>query len=198
MVKLQEIVRYTLKVLTFIILLILFIYFFLKDQVISFAKSRTTNTSRILENSPNIEFPTLTFCLLPATKLSVAKNYGFQNDNEKFYKEIPNSTLHQRLDELTYQLNRDFEIRSYYEKDKMEIGLQNIKEKENKIKFSFDLRPIRTYSHGTCYQLIPQFNVDRAPLRIKLRITLTANNTLGQESIFCSDNSNSTKMQIKM
>ena len=139
MVKLQEIVRYTLKVLTFIILLILFIYFFLKDQVISFAKSRTTNTSRMLENSPNIEFPTLTFCLLPstpATKLSVAKNYGFQNDNEKFYKEIPNSTLHQRLDELTYQLNRDFEIRSYYEKDKMEIGLQNIKKrKQNQVFF---------------------------------------------------------------
>ena len=67
----------------------------------------------------------------------------------------------------------------------MEIGLQNIQEKETKIEFPFDLRPIRTYSHGTCYQLIPQFNVEDAPLRIKLRITLTAaNNTLGQESIF--------------
>ena len=174
MVKPQEIVRYILKVLSFIILLVLFVYFFLKDQMMSFVKSRTTITSRMLENSPDIEFPTLTFCLLPATKLSVTKNYGFQNDNEKFYKEIPNSTLHQRLDELTYQLNRDFEIRS------MEIGLQNIQEKETKIEFPFDLRPIRTYSHGTCYQLIPQFNVEDAPLRIKLRITLTANNTLGQ------------------
>ena len=185
MVKPQEIVRYILKVLSFIILLVLFVYFFLKDQMMSFVKSRTTITSRMLENSPDIEFPTLTFCLLPATKLSVTKNYGFQNDNEKFYKEIPNSTLHQRLDELTYQLNRDFEIRSFYGEDKMEIGLQNIQEKETKIEFPFDLRPIRTYSHGTCYQLIPQFNVEDAPLRIKLRITLTAaNNTLGQESIF--------------
>ena len=181
MVKPQEIVRYILKVLTFIILLVLFVYFFLKDQMMSFVKSRTTITSRMLENSPDIEFPTLTFCLLPATKLSVTKSYGFQNDNEKFYKEIPNSTLHQRLDELTYQLNRDFEIRSFYGEDKMKIGLQNIQEKETKIEFPFDLRPIRTYSHGTCYQLIPQFNVEDAPLRIKLRITLTANNTLGQE-----------------
>ena len=115
MVKPQEIVRYILKVLTFIILLVLFVYFFLKDQMMSFVKSRTTITSRMLENSPDIEFPTLTFCLLPATKLSITKSYGFQNDNEKFYKEIPNSTLHQRLDELTYQLNRDFEIRSFYE-----------------------------------------------------------------------------------
>ena len=77
----------------------------------------------MLENSPNIEFSTSTLCLLHMTKLSVTKSYGFQNDNEKFYKEIPNSTFHQRLDELTSQLNRDFEIRSFYGEDKMKIGL---------------------------------------------------------------------------
>ena len=78
----------------------------------------------MLENSPNIEFPTSTLCLLHKTKLSVTKSYEFQNDNEKFFKEIPNSTLHQRLDELNYQLNKDFEIRSFYEEDKMKISLQ--------------------------------------------------------------------------
>ena len=82
----------------------------------------------MLENSPNIEFPTSTLCLLLPTKLSITKSYEFQNDNEKFYKENPNSTFHQRSDELTYQLNRDFEIRSFYEGDKIKIGLQNIQE----------------------------------------------------------------------
>ena len=91
-------------------------------------KSRTTITSRMLENSPDIEFPTSTLCLLLPTKLSVTKSYEFQNDNEKFYKENPNSTFHQRSDELTYQLNRDFEIRSFYEEDKLKISLQNIQE----------------------------------------------------------------------
>ena len=78
----------------------------------------------MLKNSPDIEFPTLTLCLLHTTKLSVTKSYGFQNDNKKFYAEIPNLTLHQRLDELTFQLNKDFEIRSFYEEDKMKISLQ--------------------------------------------------------------------------
>ena len=123
MVKPQEIVRYILKILTFIILLVLFVYFFLKDQMMSFVKSRTTITSRMLENSPDIEFPTLTLCLLLPTKLSVTKSYGFQNDNKKFYEEIPNSTFHQRLDELTSQLKSYFEIRSFYGEDKMKIGL---------------------------------------------------------------------------
>ena len=123
MVKPQEIVRYILKVLSFIILLVLFVYFFLKDQMMSFVKSRTTITSRMLENSPDIEFPTLTLCLLLPTKLSVTKSYGFQNDNKKFYEEIPNSTFHQRLDELTSQLKSYFEIRSFYGEDKMKIGL---------------------------------------------------------------------------
>ena len=82
----------------------------------------------MLENSPDIEFPTSTLCLLLPTKLSVTKSYEFQNDNEKFFKEIPNSTLHQRLDELNYQLNKDFEIRSFYGEDKMKISLQNIQE----------------------------------------------------------------------
>ena len=86
-------------------------------------KSRTTITSRMLENSPDIEFPTLTLCLLLPTKLSVTKSYGFQNDNKKFYAEIPNLTFHQRLDELTSQLKSYFEIRSFYGEDKMKIGL---------------------------------------------------------------------------
>ena len=187
MVKPQEIVKYTLKILTLLALLVLFIYFFLKDQLESFIKSRTTLTSRIVENSAEIEFPTLTLCFLPATKISVTKKYGFQNDNQKFYVEIPNSSLTQRLDELTYQINRDFQVQNIHGK-KLDLGLEEIPEKDGlKKQFRFEFRQIRTYSHGTCYQLIPKFNVDRAPLRIRLRLVLNSNLT---------DLPNSAKLQF--
>ena len=40
-------------------------------------KGRTTITRRV-ETVNSLEFPTITICFDPATKLSVAKKYGFK------------------------------------------------------------------------------------------------------------------------
>ena len=48
----------------------------MKDQMETFMKGRTTITRRV-ETVKSLEFPTITICFDPATKLSVAKKYGF-------------------------------------------------------------------------------------------------------------------------
>ena len=66
-------------------------------------KGRTTITRRV-ETVNSLEFPTITICFDPATKLSVAKKYGFKSINDKFLRDVPNVSLSKVFDEITYEL----------------------------------------------------------------------------------------------
>ena len=144
--------------------------FFMKDQLNAFLENRSSVSSRH-ETAAALEFPTITLCIEPATKLSEAKKYGFTNINDKFYKEIPNSTLHERFDDMSYILNKDFYVRSHMNESITE-GLVDIQELYGTEKFLFDVKGIRTYSHGTCYKLEPKFQMTKTPLRFELEIVL--------------------------
>ena len=101
-----------------------FICFFMKDQMVTFMKGRTTITRRV-ENVNSVEFPTITICFDPATKLSVAKKYGFESHNDKFYRDIPNRTLSQIFDEMSYGFDEDYSIWNYNGK-KVNLGLPKL------------------------------------------------------------------------
>ena len=90
-------------------LLGVYISFFLLDQVSNYLIGRSTvaNQIQIVEK---LEYPTLTLCMNPATKLSVSKSYGFTNMYDKFEKETNETNLTERYDNLSYILNQDFEI----------------------------------------------------------------------------------------
>ena len=68
------------------ILFVVFMVFFMKDQLKAFLENRSSISSRH-EIEAALEFPTITICIHPATKLSAAKKYGFTTIYDKFYKE---------------------------------------------------------------------------------------------------------------
>ena len=165
-----------LQALTFSFLISCFIYFFMIDQMITFMKSRTTITRRV-ENVKSVEFPTFTICFEPATKLSVAKKYGFENINDKFYQDIPNKTLPQVFAEMTYASDEDYSIRNFDGK-KISFGLNEIDayhwhQSHSAVKMQFQAERIKTYSSGTCIKLEPRFEMVSQSYKLRLSIQLS-------------------------
>merc|ERR1711860_487774 len=88
------------------------------------SKGRTTITRRV-ESVKSLEFPTITICFDPATKLSVSKKYGFKTINDKFNVDIDNLTMHEIFDEVTYGMGTDYAIKSYNGPN-VKLGLNEI------------------------------------------------------------------------
>ena len=148
-----------------------FICFFMKDQMVTFMKGRTTITRRV-ENVNSVEFPTITICFDPATKLSVAKKYGFESHNDKFYRDIPNRTLSQIFDEMSYGFNEDYSIWNYNGK-KVNLGLNNIDAYFSSVKMQFQVEALITYNFGTCIKLEPRFEMVSQSYRLRLSFKLS-------------------------
>ena len=75
-----------------------------------FVENRTTVAIKT-EEAKAIEHPTLTFCMDPGTKTTVAEAYGYESSSDIFFaSDIPNTTLLERFNKLSYILNDDFEI----------------------------------------------------------------------------------------
>ena len=165
-----------LKIVLYFALFGCFVYFFMKDQLVAFYKGRTTITKRV-ESVKSLEFPTITICFDPATKLSVSKKYGFKTINDKFNVDIDNLTMHDIFDEVTYQMGSDYVIKNYNGPD-IKLGLNQFNDYLNSQKLSFFVEPIRTYNSGTCIKLEPRFEMTSAPQQIRLSIELNIDNDL--------------------
>ena len=85
--------------------MVCFVYFFLQDQLNAFIIGRSTVTHSY-KDGETLHFPTLIFCMDPATKISVSKKYGFKTYRDKYNNEVENTTYDQRYEELSYILNR--------------------------------------------------------------------------------------------
>ena len=153
------------------------------DQMLAFFNRRTTKTNRE-EKARVLEFPTTTICFNPGTKLSVSKRYQFESNDDKFTKDVANQSLGDTYDSLSYQLGADFEIQESNSGKGLKLGyneIRNMKESWNSVNeqtstFIFELRAVRTYSFGTCYQLEPHFDVTSVPTRFKLKVSLKKSN----------------------
>ena len=143
----------------------------MKDQMITFMKGRTTITSRV-EDVNSVEFPTITICLNPATKLSVAKKYGFESHNDKFYRDVPNRTLPQVFNEISYGFHEDYTIRNYNGK-KIHLGLNEIDAYWSSVKMQFQVEALTTYTSGTCIKLEPRFEMISQSYRLRLSFELS-------------------------
>ena len=142
-------VKILLIVTIYLLLTGCFVFFFMIDQLTAFIKDRSTVSQR-LESADILQFPTLIFCMNPATKLSVSKKYGFKTYRDKFNVEVNNSYLDDRFNELSYILNRDYVITSTVDDDmKLKEGLNIISELRGPDKYNFNVEPIRTFYHGT-------------------------------------------------
>ena len=137
----------------------------------TFMKGRTTITQRV-ESVNSLEFPTITICIDPATKLSVAKKYGFESHNDKFYKDVPNKTLPEIFDEITYGLDQDFNLFNY-NGQKINLGLNEIDAYFSSAKMQFQVDTIKTYNSGACIKLEPRSEMTSLSYRFRLSIQLS-------------------------
>ena len=172
----KECLKITFTLVVYLILLGLFIEFFFIDQISDYLKGRFTVSSRN-EEADTLEFPTITLCMYPATKTSVGIKYGFEKFNDKFNKEVPSSTLAERLDELSYTLHQDFQLINAGREFKVGLNIANsfiVDPGEQVDLFTFDLQPLKTYHYGTCYKLQPQFEVTKFPTRISFIVALNS------------------------
>ena len=172
------------------------------DQMLAFFNRRTTKTNRE-EKARVLEFPTTTICFNPGTKLSVSKRFQFESNDDKFTKDVANQSLGDVYGSLSYQLGTDFDIQESISGKVLKLGYNDIhsmKESwnamnEKNLKFNFELRAVRTYSFGTCYQLESKFDVVSVPIRFKLKIRLKKSTDL-PEAINLRFTSNKTNILV--
>ena len=140
------------RVVVYLLLLALFSYFYMVDQLSDFFKGRTTLTSRT-EEVDELEPPTTTICMSPPMKKSVAKQLKFYNA----WTSVPNDTTIPKVTaETNFHLNRDYELFLTFanskEKTKLHIGEMEVSGR----KFLVD--SIITAAHGTCTKIQSLFS----------------------------------------
>ena len=115
---------------------------------------RTTTTSR-LEQVEESDFPTITICMDPPVKPSVASKYGFKWVWDLYVPNTSNTTLLEKLETLSYIMNKDFSIKIITEEEPYEV---NLKVGNNK---RFVVEPVFTFMQGICYKMEPNFKVTK-------------------------------------
>ena len=106
----QVLLSIVLQLVFHLILFILFVRFYLIEQMGDYFEDRATTTSRLIKVTKS-KFPTITICMDPALKPSVVAKYGFQALGEIVTIDVPNTTLSEKLESLSYILNQDFSIK---------------------------------------------------------------------------------------
>ena len=136
------------------------------QQLDHFIKDHTTITTR-LSKSQSIELPTITFCMSPAQKTSVATAFGFQTFDDWQTVEIPGTTIDQRIQNLSYILNQDFQLNLLGVT--LEVGINEV------YGSTYEVKPIFTWSEGICYKIQPMFELteNRIPWKARFEITFT-------------------------
>ena len=155
-----------IKFIIFAILSINFIIFYMYQQLDDFIKDRTTITTRFSQ-SQSIELPTITFCMSPAQKTSVATAFGFQTFDDWQTTEIPGTTIDQRIQNLSYILNQDFQLN--LSEVRLKVGINEVDGSK------YEVKPIFTWSEGICYKIQPKFELteNRIPWKARFEITFT-------------------------
>ena len=132
-----------------------------------FFKKRTTVSSR-LEEVESLEPPTITICMDPPFKTSVFAPYKLRNAWNIFTQDFPNETLGQRFDKVSYKLGVDFNLfGNLLVNGKWYQG--NVSNENNPL---FDVLPIQTSFHGTCYKIQPNFSLTSLPFYLDLYLNM--------------------------
>ena len=147
----QAILSIGLRIVSHLILFILFVRFYLIGEMGDYMADRVTTTSRFEEVS-ELEFPTITICMDPPQKPSVALMYGFDTMFDIIWEDVPNTTLYERFETSSYILNKDFSIK-VKAFNKKEIALL-VGDNDNCY-----VAPIVTIYHGICYKIDPKFKI---------------------------------------
>ena len=151
---------------------------------------RTTVTSRN-EKVRSLELPTLTVCTDPQYKNSVAKEYGLQSSYPYYVlKSLKNSTFNERVSKMSFNLNQDYEIHMIVtntKRIKLKLGQNKHPSLDRR---GFDVKEIQSFIHGTCYVIIPNYQIYYTPFHYNVIIKSTNNlkDKLTKFKIYLSSN----------
>ena len=99
------------KVLLYVVLMVFFVIFYMKDQLRDFFEGRKTTSSKF-EVVTEYQIPTMIVCMNPGIKETKASKYGFDSFLEIFFNDTEN-TFEEMFDDITYNLNTDFILHFY-------------------------------------------------------------------------------------
>ena len=152
-------------------LVIFFFAFYFLDQMSDFLKQRTTITNR-LEPVDKLEPPTITICVDPPFKVSVANRFNITNQFDIFLRENSNFQSYQeRFDKLSYVLNQDYQISLKIYDHMNETSPVQLTEGKAEIENKpFEVFRILAQFHGQCYSIQPNFSVKNVPFEMLFTI----------------------------
>ena len=126
--------KFIIQCILYLILLIVFVNFYLIDEMVNYAKGSTTLSSRT-EKVEYLAAPYMTICLEPPFKTSILKKYGLSQSTKhikdlfKALRELKNLTIYENF---SYKHEIDFNIRLEVLKngskvpEEIEFGIQKI------------------------------------------------------------------------
>ena len=158
----------TLRCIIYTILLAAFMTFFLKDQMVAYISGRTTITSKV-EEASTLEFPTMTLCMQPGTKMSVRQKYNLTSPNSALFQDIQNLTILEAMQKQSYLMNQDFQLK--INQSKMKIGTNN----------DTHVEPVVTSLFGTCYKISLAFEIMPSMTPFVLDLQVILNSTLSEK-----------------
>ena len=154
-------IKATIRVLLLLGLLALFFSFYMKDQLSDFLQNRTTFTSR-LEEIQRPYAPTMTICIDPIQKISVAKTFGFSSHSDIYFGDVPNLTYIETFEKLSYHLGEDYEVILDHNGEKFTFGTSM------ELEPHFNVSPILTLNFGLCTKIQPITNLLPFPFWFRL------------------------------
>ena len=153
------------KAMLYFILLILFVRFYLIDEISNFAKGSTTISSRT-KRVDFLEAPYITFCFQQPFKPSVIQEYGLTNNEELNFYDITNASKRFSSWEL-------FQKFAYMNEKDFNITIESKIEWERPKDIKFEIQGVATLRHGLCYLMKYKANVSTANERIRVYFRFT-------------------------
>ena len=135
--------KFIIEFILYIILLIVFVYFYLIDEIRIFTKGSTTLSSRT-EKVESFDAPFMTLCFEPSFKPSILQKHGLPNDFGTFnllYNALKGMDM-EMYQNLTYSYKKDFLI-------KLELVSEGEINEEKPI--NFEIQKVVTSRSGLCH-----------------------------------------------
>ena len=158
------------RITLFSLLMVLFVAFYMQDEMSDYLLHRTTISTRF-EEKDTTEFPTITVCMRNGVKASVAKKFGLALNVQLLYDESVLKTsklenLTKARNQLSYMLNRDFDI---------QVSGKSLKTGKNIMGGGYELEvePIHTLHSLTCYKLQVNNSEEKVPVEFRMKFMQT-------------------------
>ena len=168
----KKVLTYSLEFIVFVILLILFVVFYMKNEVGDYTKQRTSVTTRN-ENSTELEFPSIVFCMKPGSKVSVAQKYNLEK-LEDFFDSDDSVFFREKLANLSFNLNEDFQI--FINENSLHLGMNFIRDisprRNRQLDLPYMVESIVTIHHATCIKIQPEFTVKADGFQLDFKVQL--------------------------